>query len=112
MFEVKAKWHKLPDGNEIKIFSRDIIDANILEVAAGTNGYKGGDSGRQGSRTYFCIKDVASTDIRVSVIDNPGSPCDGGFEVVLGGDSELTTIIQALKFITKVLEDEANGVND
>jgi hypothetical protein len=30
-----------------------------------------------------------------------------GFEVTLGGDCELETMIRALKFITKVLEDES-----
>lgn len=111
MFEIRENNRKLPDGTEIKTFSRDIINANILEVEAGTTGYMGGDSG-SGSRTYFRIKDLASTDIRVSVIDNHGSSCDGGFEVVLGGDSELTTIIQALKFIVKVLEEESSHIQD
>ena len=35
-----------------------------------------------------------------------------GIEVTLGGDCELETIITALKFITKVLEDGAKEVHD
>lgn len=35
-----------------------------------------------------------------------------GFEVFLGGDCELETTIRALKFITKVLEDESKEVYD
>lgn len=35
-----------------------------------------------------------------------------GFEVILGGDCELETTIRALKFITKVLEEEAAEVYD
>ena len=35
-----------------------------------------------------------------------------GFEVMLGGDCELETMIRALKFITKVLEEEAKEVFD
>ena len=35
-----------------------------------------------------------------------------GFEVMLGGDCELETMIRALKFITKVLEEEAQEVYD
>jgi hypothetical protein len=99
MFEIRENNRKLPDGTEIKTFSRDIINANILEVEAGTTGYMGGDIG-SGSRTYFRIKDLAS----------PSS--DAGFEVVLGGDSELTTIIQALKFIVKVLDEESAHIQD
>lgn len=77
-------------------------------MEAGTTGYKGGDSGH-GGRTYFRIADAAGTDIQV----NPfGHYADEGFEVVLGGDCELETIIRALKFITKVLEEEAREVYD
>lgn len=32
-----------------------------------------------------------------------------GFEVCLGGDCELETMIRALKFITKALEDESKA---
>jgi hypothetical protein len=35
-----------------------------------------------------------------------------GFEVILGGDCELETMIRALKFITKVLEEESEEVYD
>ena len=35
-----------------------------------------------------------------------------GFEVFLGGDCELETTIRALKFITKVLEEESQEVYD
>ena len=35
-----------------------------------------------------------------------------GFEVFLGGDCELETTIRALKFITRVLEDESKEVYD
>ena len=35
-----------------------------------------------------------------------------GFKVTLGGDCELENIIRALKFITKVLEEESEEVYD
>ena len=38
--------------------------------------------------------------------------CDSEFEVTLGGDCELETMIRALKFIVKVLEDESREVYD
>jgi hypothetical protein len=100
MFEIKENQRVLPDGTEITTYSRDIVSANILEVEAGTTGYKGGDSGH-GGRTYFRIADAASTDIQVHPL---GRYADEGFEVVLGGDCVLETMIRALKFITKVLE--------
>ncbi len=108
MFEIKENQRVLPDGTEITTYSRDIVSANILEVEAGTTGYKGGDSGH-GGRTYFRIADAASTDIQVHPL---GRYADEGFEVFLGGDCELETMIRALKFIIKVLEEEAEEVFD
>lgn len=83
----------------------EIVSANIIEVKAGTNGFCGGDSGH-GSRTYFSIADLGSTDITVNQL-KVGRCGNVGFEVILGGDCELSTIIEALKFITETLEEKA-----
>lgn len=49
------------------------------------------------------FKDVASTDMTINKIaDRFGFV--SGFEVILGGDSELDSIIEALKFIVDTLE--------
>lgn len=96
------------DGTTITTFSREIFNANVLEVEAGTNGYQGGDSGH-GSRTYFRIENAGGTDIEARLIGPYGTD---GIEISLGGDSELETIITALKFLTKVLEDGAMEVKD
>ncbi len=93
---------------EVNTYTRDIVSCNILEVEAGTNGFMGGDTGH-GSRTYFRIHDLGSTDIEVHTLGRYG---DEGLEVSLGGDCELETIITALKFITKVLEDGSKEVRD
>ncbi len=108
MYEIKEKRRKLPDGTEITTYTREILSANVLEVEAGTTGFMGGDTGH-GGRTYFRIEDQGSTDIQVLPIGRYG---DEGFEVFLGGDCELETVIRALKFITKVLEEEAAEVFD
>ena len=110
MYEVIEKRRILPDGTEISTYTRDVISANILEVEAGTTGYMGGDSGH-GGRTYFSIKDAACTDMDVRVMHDRFGGCTG-FEVSLGGDCELDTMISALKFIAKVLEDQAKEVFD
>ena len=89
-------------------YTREIFSANVLEVEAGTNGFQGGDSGH-GSRTYIRIEDMGSTDIRINPLGRDG---DEGFELFLGGDCELETMICALKFITKALEDGAKEVYD
>lgn len=107
MYAITEKERNI-DGTIITTFSREIFNANVLEVEAGTNGYKGGDSGH-GSRTYFRIENAGGTDIEAHLIGPYGTD---GIEVSLGGDCELETIITALKFITKVLEDGATEVND
>lgn len=93
MYEIKENRLRLTDGTKISTYTRDVVSCNILEVEAGTTGYRGGDTGH-GGRTYFRILDAE------------------GFEVMLGGDCELETMIRALKFITKVLEEEAQEVYD
>ena len=109
MFEIKEKQRILPDGTEITTFERDIYSCNILSVEAGTTGYKGGDSGH-GGRTYFRIKDEGCTDMKVCVTeDRFGAE---SFEVFLGGDTELDTIITALKFIVAALEDQRHKKHD
>lgn len=110
MFAVKQSQRLLDDGTEITTYTRDVLSANVLEVEAGTNGYQGGDSGH-GCRTYFRIQNAGSTDIEVHIMRDCFGDT-GGFEVILGGDCELETIVRALKFITKVLEDEINGECD
>lgn len=109
MYEVTERRRKLEDGTEITTYTREVVSCNILEVEAGTNGYQGGDSGH-GSRTYFRIQDEASTDMEIKPIVSKWG-CDG-FEVTLGGDCELETMIRALKFIVKVLEEESQEVYD
>lgn len=95
------KRHRIIDGHEVITWQREITSANVLEVEAGTNGYKGGDSGH-GSRTYFRIKDLASTDIRAKATDD-------GFSVILGGDCELETIKEALRWVLSILEVRSEG---
>ena len=104
MYEIKSK-QRMVNGRKIETWQREVVSANMLEVETGTNGYQGGDSGH-GSRTYFRIADLGGTDMDVKAIPNRWGGCDG-FEVALGGDCELETFIEALKFAVSVLEDQA-----
>ena len=109
MYEIKENRRVLKDGTELTTYARDVVSCNILEAEAGTTGYQGGDTGH-GGRTYFRIEDAGRTDMEVhSYVNKYGCP---GFEGVLGGDCELETMIRALKFITKVLEEESAKVYD
>ena len=94
-------------GVKIPTFSRVIEGANLLYVEAGTNGFRGGDTGA-GSRAYIRIEDLGGTDI----VGRPVEPYMDGVEIFLGGDSELDTMITGLEFILKVLKEEALEVKD
>ena len=89
------------EGESLPAIRRRISSFNILEVTAATNGYCGGDSGH-GSRTVISFRDLGSTDIRIRKI--PGGFSDGGVEIILGGDSELTSIQEACKFVVRALD--------
>lgn len=93
------------DVSKVTMKEETISGANILRVAAGTTGYRGGDSGH-GGRTYIEIEDLSGTDIEYEILKG-----DGGNKLLrinLGGDSELSTIIQGLDFILGVLKTQAN----
>ena len=94
------KGFRFINGERVNTWKTEIIECNIIAVEAGTNGYHGGDTGH-GSRTYIRIEDKGATDIDVKVTENN----DGkAIEFVLGGDSELSTIIKTLDFVTKILK--------
>ena len=96
------------DNVKVKTTSKEIISANILDVEVGTTGYCGGDTGH-GGRTYLRISNVASTDLRCR-IKAKGEFYDFGecmgadqIEIMLGGDCELGTFIEALEFAVEAL---------
>ena len=113
MYEIKKNSRTLEDGTKITTYSREIESCNILEVEAGTTGYRGGDTGH-GGRTYFRIQNAACTDMEINSYTTRYSydqDNDDGVEVFLGGDCELETMIEALKFIVKVLEEESEEMH-
>ncbi|WP_426332675.1 hypothetical protein ACN9MH_15290 [Paenibacillus silvae] len=96
----------------VSTVNKELMSFNILEVAVGTNAPQGGDSGH-GGRTVFRLEDQASTawSLYVSpeygdkiVVEQPKS-----IEIVLGGDSEAHTFIEALEFAAQELRRQLNS---
>jgi hypothetical protein len=89
----------------VRTLVTEISDANILEVEAG--GIRGGGDAGHGGRTYLRIKDLASTawDARLTR-DAYGTLQE--IEIVLGGDAELDTFVQALRFAARSIEGRFN----
>lgn len=104
MYEVKRS-EQTVSGVNVETWKAEINSANIIEVEVGTTGYQGGDSGH-GGRTYFSIKDLASTDIQVRILKDKNSDTQG-FVLELGGDCELGTFIESLEFAIKVLKEQS-----
>ena len=86
---------KLPN-----IIRRHFHEASGFHVAAGTNGYQGGDAGH-GSRTFFQIQDAGGTDMEITL-----TPGGRGVTIQLGGDSELSTFADALEFAAQTLRSQ------
>ncbi len=102
----------------------EITDCNILTVEAGTNGKHGGDTGH-GCRAYLRITNDASTDLNCrTAVGHHDTDADGRchyrldttdhghvdqIEIMLGGDSELDTFIEALEFAVAVLRKQRDG---
>lgn len=105
------------DGSKVETFSKTFDSCNIITVEVGTTGYMGGDTGH-GGRTYLRISDDASTDMRCRVISNGtqfkfDNPCDASqIEIIFGGDTELETFAEALRFAADVLDEKRKSPNN
>ena len=96
------------NGVPVTTWTRDISDFNFLEVEAGTNGYKGGDTGH-GSRTFLRIANQGGTDMRVRINGRELNWDVDDIAITLGGDAELSTIKEALKWMISILEVQSEG---
>lgn len=110
MYEIwqgSKEWEEHGEKVKVKTFSREVVSCNLLEVEAGTTGYRGGDAGH-GGRAYFRVQDSGFGGVEAHSLTDGGA----GFVVLLRGDSEIETMIRALKFIVKVLEKETRKERD
>lgn len=87
--------------SRIPVSSKTFQNANILSITVGTNCPNGGDSGH-GGRTLFRLTNDASTDMSARVNGGQLQSVES-VEIVLGGDTECETFIQALEYATSVL---------
>jgi len=87
--------------SQIAIHTQTITSANILSVDVGTNCPRGGDAGH-GGRTLLRLSNLAATDMACRIDNGPLVRTDK-IEIVLRGDTECETLIQALEFALTVL---------
>ncbi len=113
----------LVDGHTVPVLKKEFVNANIIGVTVGTNGYHGGDSGH-GCRTYLQLTDEACTDMKIEfkgdtlfggqIEKGPYNKVQGknlsceSITIRLGGDTELETFIEALEFAAGTLRAQTN----
>lgn len=102
MISAFKRTNRVVDGKYIDTITLEFLSACIIEVEAGTTGYKGGDSGH-GGRSYIRIKDLGSTDIRVNLIEDKYGAEDG-VELIFGGDCEMSLLPEIFRAIANILE--------
>ena len=88
------------DFNDIQKFTqqkpKQFTSANIIEVTVASNGLKGGDS-VHGSKTYFSLEDISSTDMVIRTLRSKVG-------MKLDGDSKLQTFIESLRWAADTSE--------
>lgn len=99
---------RIAERKEVHTFSKIFFGANMLEVEVGTNGYKGGNWSH-GSRTYLRINGFTTTDFSGRIREFGSSkeycfPEVESLEICFMGDSELATVMEALRWVLSVLE--------
>ena len=99
------------NGEMVNTFEREINEGKtVLEVTAGTTGYKKDASRKGGSRTYIGI-DCISGDFHFSpIMDEDGNAA--GIEIASCGNESLDAILTALSFMYKALDDQRRYVKD
>ena len=91
-------------------FIRGIIGENtVMEVEAGTNGYRGGDR-KNGSRTYLRLTALNKVDFFARLKNNDaGQPV--GVELCFCGDDGLSAVLKVLDFAKQALTDQISEEN-
>lgn len=105
-----SEWQADIAGIQVK--SKDIVDLNMLRVSAGTTSPAGGDAGH-GGRTFISVEDTGSTSWGARITSRSGrsytigshlDPDLKSVEILLGGDAEAKTIVEALRFAADTIE--------
>ena len=107
--QVAEKNVRVVDGQLVTTWKREVCSCNVLEVEAGTNGYQGGDGGH-GCRVYLRVKDLAGTGFCNEVDGKYLDDRQDEYVLALCGDTELSTIKEALRWMISVLEAQSEGV--
>lgn len=88
---------------EGKIIPTVTCETPFTTVTCGTNGYKGGDWGH-GSRTYVKVEGSGLNGYQIRKIDEDKEGASNGYEIAVGGDLELDSMIETFEAIASNLK--------
>ena len=89
---------------KVTLFKKSITNANLLSVQAGSTGPQGGNHSH-GGVTVLRLQDEGATAWKVRV-DGQTFKQPTTIEIVLGGDSEGRTFVDALEFALTILKEK------
>ena len=78
-------------------------------ITCGTNGNKGGDWGH-GSRAYIKVECGSLSDYQIRKIDEGDDGESSGFEIAVGGDCEIESLIETFETIASNLKNMKNKI--
>lgn len=78
-------------------------------ITCGTNGNKGGDWGH-GSRAYVKVECGSLSDYQIRKIDEGDDGESSGFEIAVGGDCEIESLIETFETIASNLKNMKNKI--
>ena len=107
MYTVYESVEKVNDS-DVSVFGRDIAIGNFnLNIEVGTSGLP--KTKKSASQAKTSLK-IVTNDENIEIFTSTAGDIGIKFEAV--GNDELTGLLKALKFATKVLEDKINSVED
>ena len=93
------------NGEPIQTFRRKVEETGtLLEVEAGTNGFKGTSCRKGGSRSYLKLI-IKAGDMMLTPVSNQEGHVIG-IEIATSGDAALIAITKALLFVSQVFDDQ------
>ena len=110
MYAIEEGLQKI-NGEMVETFEREVTCGNtVLEVEAGTTGYKGGCYRNAGGRTYLSLLCLSGDFFFGPIKDDDGNIA--GVTIACCGDEGLNAIMKALEFAHEVIDDQRCDVDD
>jgi hypothetical protein len=92
---------------KIRMMTKSVYDANILNAEAGTNGLRGGDAGH-GGVTTIALADGGQTRWKIGINDGDGKyhlfDQPENVTITMYGDAELRTLVKSLESMVSHLK--------